>query len=103
MFVRFQFKSTTFAELVRDQIARSDVGCIPPTGSGFVVERIVFPSAGTQPMDVDHSGEVVLPTHGLSDVDVDIASWVGGRPEVAIGSPVVAERGTVPTAVLGTD
>jgi hypothetical protein len=51
-YVRFQFRSTTFAELVRDQLARSDVGCIPSTGSGWVVEHIGFPQAGPTPMDV---------------------------------------------------
>lgn len=60
MFVRFQFASTTFAEMVRDQLARSDVGCIPPTGSGFVVDRIEFPPAGPFPMDVDRSGDLVV-------------------------------------------
>jgi hypothetical protein len=69
MFVRFQFASTTFAEMVRDQLARSDVGCIPPTSGGFVVERIEFPAAGATPMDVDRSGDLVL--------DADVGS-VGG-------------------------
>lgn len=60
MFIRFQFASTIFAELVRDRIARSDVGCIRPTGSGFVVERIEFPPASSRPMDVDRSGDLVV-------------------------------------------
>ncbi len=49
-YVRFQFRSTVFAERVRDQLARSDVGCIPPTGSGLVVDAIEYPPAGPMPM-----------------------------------------------------
>jgi hypothetical protein len=66
VFVRFQFKSVAFAELVRDQIARSDVGCIRPTGSGFVVERIEFPPTNGAPMDVDRSGDIVIGDGGAA-------------------------------------
>ena len=52
MYLRFQFATGVFAEQVRDKLARSDVGCIPPTKSGFLVTRIAFPPAGPQPMDV---------------------------------------------------
>jgi hypothetical protein len=91
MFVRFQFESVVFAELVRDQIARSDVGCIRPTGSGFVVERIVFPPAGGQPMNVDRSGDIVVADWGgvtpiireteTDEVADDSEATVGGASE----------------------
>ena len=78
MFVRFQFASTVFAEMVRDQLARSDVGCIPPTSGGFVVERIEFPAAGAMPMDVDRSGEFVI------DSDVGSMGLVMMRTAAAV-------------------
>jgi hypothetical protein len=96
MFVRFQFASTVFAEMVRDQLARSDVGCIPPTGGGFVVERIEFPPAGSMPMDVDRSGDIVLADELVATSRVargagssDDGPVLGRRADVLL-DPVVA-------------
>jgi hypothetical protein len=87
MFVRFQFASTVFAEMVRDQLARSDVGCIPPTGGGFVVERIEFPPAGPMPMDVDQTGSLVL------DPDIGFTSRPSRRSMA--GGPSASGPGAV--------
>ena len=94
MFVRFQFKSTTFAELVRDQIARSDVGCIKPTGSGFVVERIEFPPAGSQPMDVDQSGGILENPNTSGAATISTEPWIIGQADIV----TEATSATQPTA-----
>ena len=106
MFVRFQFASTVFAEMVRDQLARSDVGCIPPTSGGLVVERIEFPAAGPMPMDVDHSGDLVLADDLFATTTLEPARRAGRSRVVDVLEPTdvtdaVATSGGTSTADAG--
>ncbi len=87
-YVRFQFRSTVFAENVRDQLARSDVGCIPPTGLGLVVDEISYPPAGPMPMSaaqgivVADPGPVVVGAREAGDAGE--AAEASGAESVAV-------------------
>lgn len=105
MYIKFQFRSSTFAEMIRDGLQRSDVGCVPPGADGFAVERLEFlptlaaplaTAEGTASDFVVHTVPVagaapiaafqrkVLLTVPIRVVAHTLKAWIEGTPEPAL-------------------